>query len=267
MRRFLALLGAVAMVLLAVLARNALDGGDDSGGDDGAAGSDHLRLICGPALRTACDHIAKSAKDVKVKVQAEAATADDLASGRLELDDHTVWLAAGDWPAIAGAGLKSSEAGTTRLDLASSGVLARSPAVIVGPTERMEAAATACGTLDWSCLGDHAGSPWIDIGGENQVGETVKVGLPDVDAAAGMVSVNQAVASRVGKSDFATNDIGDPAVVEWFDDLARESARHAGTQEPLSQMIRVPGSLSLAGALEADAVRELSAAASADPSP
>lgn len=268
MRRFLALLVAVAMILLAVLARNALDGddgagGDDSGGGDGATGSDHLTMICGPALRTACDRIAKSAQGVKVTVQAEAVTADAIASGRLDLDDHTVWLAAGDWPAIAGAGLESSDAGRARLDLASSDVLARSPAVIVGRTERMEAAATACGTLDWSCLGDHAGSPWTDMGGEPGWG-AVKVGLPDVDAAAGMVSVNQAVASRVGRSDFATNDVADPAVAAWFDHLARESGKYTGGQEPLVQLIGVPGSLSMAGALESDAVRELSAAASAE---
>lgn len=266
MKRFVALLAAVAMVLLAVLARNVMDGDDGTGGnhDGGSAGSGDLRLICGPALETTCERITESVEGVSVTVQAEQETADDLASGKLELGENQVWLAAGDWPAITSAGLNPGDAGISRLELASSEVLARSPAVIVGRTERMDAAAAAaCGSLDWSCLGDHAGSPWSDMGGEPGWGE-LKVALPDVDAAAGMVSVNQAVASKVGSSDFATNDIEDPAVAGWFENLARESARSTRpAREPLDLLIGVQGALSMAGALESDAVRELSTAASA----
>lgn len=261
MKRFWALLAAVIMVLSAVLVRGLIH--DGSGAGDPTKGSDaNLALICGPELLAACNAIAKVTDGVSVTEQPEQQTASKLASGQQELGENRVWLAAGDWPEITSAGLGSGAGEAQMAELASSEVLARSPAVIMGRTERIDAALSGCETLDWSCLGDAAGSPWTDLGGEAGWGD-VKVGLPDVDAASGMVSVNQAVASRVGPGGFATNDLDEPTVAGWFERLARESASSGSSLEPLAELIRVQGSLSMAGALESDAVRELGNAASA----
>lgn len=267
MKRLFAALVAVAMVLLAVLLRGLIDNdnGKDDGGGSGAGGE--LVVICGPELLAACNEIAADTDGMRVQEEPEHITAQLLADGELDLDANTLWLAAGDWPAIVASGDPTGDStGAQRLDeLVPSGVLARSPAVIVGRSERIDAAVASCGNLDWSCVGDAAGDPWTDLGGEPTWGD-VKVGLPDVDTGSGMVTVNQAVASRVGRSDFASNDLEAPEVTQWFERLARESsstARSAGSLEPLAELIRVPGSLSMAGALEADAVRELGRAASA----
>lgn len=263
MKRFAALVAAAAMVLLAVVVRSMIDGDDGSGGaQHGSGARSDLRVICGPELRAACDAIAESAEGVSVTEQADQETADDLASGKLTLGEHTAWLAAGDWPAITSAGMGSGDDGGQRLELASSAVLARSPAVVVGATERVEAAGSKCGTIDWNCLGAAAGSPWIEVGGEARWGD-VKVSVADVDSAAGMVTVNQAVASRVGSSDFATNDVEHPNVAGWFEHFARESADDAGAQELLRRLIVEKGSLSMVGVLESDAVHELANAPSA----
>lgn len=257
MKRFAALVAAAAMVLLAVVLRGMIDGDEGSdGAQHGSGARSDLRVICGPELRAACDAIAESADGVSVTEQAEQETANDLASGELTLGEHTAWLAAGDWPAITSAGMGSGDDGSQRLELASSAVLARSPAVVVGATERVEAAGSKCGTVDWSCLGAAAGSPWTEVGGEARWGD-VKVSVADVDSAAGMVTVNQAVASRVGSSDFATNDVEQPAVAGWFEHFARESADDAGAQELLRRLIVEKGSLSMVGVLESDAVHEL----------
>lgn len=264
MKRFGALLAAVAMVLVAVLVRGILDSGGGSEGDgtDGSDGNGDLALICGPELLAACNALAKATDGVSVMSQAEQETANEVASGDLELGENRAWLAAGDWPAITSAGLGSGGDEAEMLELASSDVLASSPAVIVGRTERIDAALSACETLDWSCLGEAAGSPWTGLGGEAGWG-VLKIGLPDVDAAPGMVSVNQAVASRVGSATFATNDLQESAVAGWFEQLALESSRSTSSLEPLAELIRVQGSLSMAGALESDAVRELGSAAAA----
>jgi len=91
----------------------------------------------------------------------------------------------------------------------------------------------------------------------------VKVGLPDVDGASGMVTVNQAVASRVGNSGFATNDLAERTVADWFEHLAHESGSNTSSLPPLSEFIRRPNGLSVVGALEADAVRDLENVAAA----
>lgn len=258
MKRFVALLAAAAMVLVAVLVRGAMDGNEGSGGNgtSGSGGHGKLALICGPELLAACNAIAEKTEGISIDVQSEQETADLLASRDLELSENRVWLAAGDWPAI------TTQGGADLPELVPSEVLARSPAVIVGRTERIDAARSKCATVDWGCLGDFAGSPWTDLGGNATWGD-VKVGLPDVDAASGMVAVNQAVASRVGSSQFATNDLEEPTVSGWFEHLARESGEGTSSREPLAELIQVQGSLSMAGALEADAVRELRNAASA----
>ncbi len=264
MKRLLAALAAVVMVLLAVLLRGLTGSDDDGEARDGATGSGgDLVIICGPELLVACNDLADDTDGVRVREEPEHVTAQRIADGGLGLDANTLWLAAGDWPAIVAS---DDTTGAQRLEeLASSRVLARSPAVIVGRGERMEAASQGCGTLDWSCLGDAAGDTWTGLGGEPAWGE-VKVGLPDVDTGSGMVTVNQAVASRVGGSDFASNDLDVPEVDLWFEHLGGESsnsARSGGSLEPLAELIRVQGSLSMAGALEADAVRELGPVASA----
>jgi hypothetical protein len=258
MKRLAALLAAAAMVLAAVLVRGAMDSDEGSGGNttNGSGRQGDLALLCGPELLAACNAIAEATEGISIDVQPEQETADLLASGELELGENRVWLAAGDWPAIA------TQGGANLPVLASSEVLARSPAVIVGRTERIDAARSKCAPVDWGCLGDFAGSPWTDLGGNATWGD-VKVGLPDVAAASGMVTVNQAVASRVGSSQFATNDLAEPTVTGWFEHLARESGKGSSSLEPLAELIQVQGSLSMAGALEADAVRELRSAASA----
>jgi len=259
-KRFLALVAAVAMVGLAVVLRGLIDGGDagdgGSGSDDGADNGT-LTLVCGPELLPACNELAREVADVTIVAEAEADTAARIADGSLQLDGSTAWIAAGPWPGIATAsGLEVPE-------LSGSEVLAHTPAVIVARNDRMEAINSACGSATWSCIGDAAGAAWTDLGGETAWGR-IEIGLPDPDSGDGTVAVNQAVASRVGTTDFATNDLEVPEVDDWFETLAAESKDNASSISPLSQFLRVPGSLGVVGALEAEAISQLESAAVAD---
>lgn len=254
MTRLLALLAAAVMVVGAIVVRGLLD---DDGGGDGATG-DGLDLVCGTDLLPACNALAggDGGPEVEVTAEDEAVTAQRLADGELVLDGDTVWLAAGPWPALTEA------AGGELPALSGSGALARSPAVIVARDDRMSALEAACGTVTWACIGDGAGDDWADLGGEAAWGR-VEVGLPSTGRGDGSVAVNQAVASRVGRSDFATNDLEDPAVGSWFARLAGESGANATATTPLARFLSVPGSLGVVGASEAEAVDALSSAASA----
>ncbi len=264
MRRLLAALVAVALIAGAVVLRNIIDSDSGDGADSGAD-SESLQIICGTDLLVACNELARRASgdgaDLNVTAEAEQVTAQRISSGELDLSGSTVWLAAGPWPEITEAG------GAPMPALAGSDVLARSPAVIVARTDRMEAIAASCTEVSWACIGDHAGGEWSDLGGEATWGR-VEVGLPEPDAGDGMVTVNQAVASRVGRTDFATNDLDSgpqsAEVSAWFDRLAVESKSNATSTSPLTRFLRLPGSLGVLGALESEAIEQLSTAAAAD---
>jgi hypothetical protein len=245
------------------------DSDADSASGDGGTG-DSLELICGTELLAACNEIAQQLaseeSDLRVSMEAEQITAQRIADGELVLSGQadssgsTVWLAAGPWPEIAEA------SGLPMPTLAGSDVLARSPAVIVALKDRMEAIIASCTAATWACIGDHAGGEWTELGGESTWGR-IEVGLPQTDAGDGMVTVNQAVASRVGSTEFATNDLDSGseggAVGNWFDRLATESNSNDASTTPLTRFLRVPGSLGVVGALESEAIAELSTAAAA----
>ncbi len=257
MKRLLALVAALAMVGLAIVLRGLIDDDSSDGGSSGGGGNGRLTLVCGPELLPACNGLSDEVSDVTVVGEAEADTAARLADGSLRLDASTAWLGVGPWPGIAAA------SGLEVPDLSGSEVLAHTPAVIVARNDRMEAINSACGSANWSCIGDAAGGQWTDLGGEAAWGR-VEVGLPDPDSGDGTVAVNQAVASRVGRTDFATNDLDVPEVEDWFESLAVESKDNASSISPLSQFLRVPGSLGVVGALEAEAISQLESAAVAD---
>jgi len=253
MNRVLAALAAIGLVAGAVLVRHQVDGG-------GSATSDiPLTVVCGTDLAPACERLGGQLGDAaKVTVEPEATTAQRLASGQLKLGRDTVWLAAGPWPEVTAAG------GTAMPALAASDVLASSPAVIVARTDRMSAITSACpeAKATWACIGGQAGQPWTQLGGQAAWGR-VEVGLPVPDSGAGLVAVDQAVASKVGRSDFAINDIDDdPDTAAWFDQLAAASNANVTGTTPLAHFLQVPGSLGVVGALESEAGPALRRAAS-----
>lgn len=258
MKRLLALLAAAALVLAAVVVRGLIDSDGPSEPDSGAASSDGdgFQLICGPELLAACNELAAEGRNIKVTSEDEQATVGRIAEGDLEPDGSWAWLAAGEWPEYARAG------GADVPELPSSEILARSPAVIVARSERLGALENSCPAPDWGCIGGFAGETWESIGGEPSWGR-IEVGLPEPDDGEGMVVVNQAVASEVGTAEFATNDLDDPAVESWFDQLASESNANATSTTPLAEFLRRPGSLSVVGATESEAVMLLDGAAAA----
>ena len=233
MKRLLALLAAAALVLAAVVVRGLIDSDGPSQPDSGAASSDGdgFQLICGPELLAACNELAAEGRNMKVTSEDEQATVGRIAEGDLEPDGSWAWLAAGEWPEYARAG------GADVPELPSSEILARSPAVIVARSERLGALENSCPAPDWGCIGGFAGETWESIGGEPSWGR-VEVGLPEPDDGEGMVVVNQAVASEVGTAEFATNDLDDPAVESWFDQLASESNANATSTTPLAEFLR-----------------------------
>lgn len=237
MRRLLALLAAVALVLGAVLIRQHLDSGDESRGGDGA-----IRLRCGTELRAVCTRLASDDSSIELTIEDEGLTADTLASTRPPTFD--AWLVAGPWQAMVDEARARKHLDEQVL-AAPSKVLGRSPVTLVGPADRMAALSAHCGdTPTWSCIGDVSGQDWSSIGGQATWG-TFRAGLAPPDTGAGLVALDQAVASEAGRTDWDSADLEDQS--GWLAQLVG-SARLS--PDPFDQMLVQTGWASVVAPLE-----------------
>lgn len=255
--RLLALAGATALVLAALVVRSRLDDGERGGGTDRASTS----IRCAPELAEPCTRLARDA-DFAVEIESAGMTADLLATvpdadvDNLELD---AWVVPQPWPAIVDAA--RGRAGLEPLFGEPSAPVARSPLVLAMFADRAGALAGSCsgGEVGWKCLGDAAGRPWADVGGKADWG-AVEVAIPDPEASAtGLAVLGQAVAEYFGRTDLSREDFElDDGFLSWFGRLAgdgKEVARVEATGlTPLDEMLgQGPSSFAATGTSAAEA--------------
>jgi hypothetical protein len=237
------------MVGGAVVVRDRIDGGGSGGGGD-----EPLRLVCGTDLGPVCEALASADDGIEVTVEDEGRTADRLSGGRPDELGVDAWLTAAPWAGIvadnrATAGVEGDPVTST------SDVLARSPATIVALRDRAAALAGSCGgPVSWNCIGELAGRSWTDAGGEAAWG-SVRPGLSPPETGNGLAVLSQAVSSRTVAVDlpaeWARNDLDDPAVSGWFDQLASQAKRAGGSvTDPLARFLVAPATFGMVGALE-----------------
>jgi hypothetical protein len=237
-RRVLAVLAAVGMVVAAVLVRDALDDDDDGGDGEGDGAT---VVVCATDLADACDALGS---DAEVRVEAAAVTAAALADGTLA-EDVDAWITSTAWLEV----VESRAPGA--LDATRS--IARSPATVATAPGRYEAINDLCAGDDvWQCLGASAGTDWGDLGdGSNAQWRELKVGLTDPDLALGLPVLASAAAGFFGTTDFVVNDPRFGEFEAWLANLAEPSA--AGDPNPALTLATRPGTYSAAGAVGAAA--------------
>lgn len=234
-QRVLAVIGAVAFVLAAVVVRNAIDDGGDDDGD--LARDDEVVLVCAEDLRAACDAI----DGAEVRFEAAAVTAGAIVSGELAADVDA-WLTTAAWMEVVSsrAPERSGEAEA----------LASSPTVIATAPGRFDAVIDLCAEADvWRCLGDAAGSDWGDLGAGRPEWRELKVGLMDADGAVGLSVLASAAAGFFGRVDFAANDPAYGEFEGWLANLTEPSG--SGDVNPVRTLITRPGTYSAAGSVTA----------------
>jgi hypothetical protein len=197
-------------------------------------------------LKPACDALASKRANLHVRVEDAATTAKAIVAGNANID---AWLTLQPWPAIVDqlAGRRLTGDGTT---------IASSPLEIDMVAERAAALTASCGGVNWRCLGDAIGQPWTVFGGQPEWG-LVKVGLPPITSASGLLLFANAVSGFFGRTDIATNDFGDDAFATW-----RVKVRDATTKadDPFSTFIlQFPAAFSAVGAVHADAASKVGA--------
>lgn len=242
-RRLLAVLVAVGLVLAAAEARSRLVDGETS-----PAAADDLRVVCVRELAPVCDAITTATPPV---VEDAATTVERFAEGDPGLD---VWLTLVPWPEVAAAA--SAQAGMSEVAATSSPVLARSPALIVARRDRLRALEPTCdgGRLTWRCVGDAAGRSWADLDGDPAWGR-VKVGLDNPERSAeGLLSLSQATSDFFDGEEWTSRSLDSTDYFTWLSGLGAAVEQAAG-QTPLERMLLTGGAdYEFAGALEATAV-------------
>jgi hypothetical protein len=237
-KQLLAGVGAVLLVVGAVLLRGQLDG-DDAGGDGGSSS-----VVCPPDIADQCQTLAD---DHTVEIEPAAETADLLAAGDGDAGDIDAWIVPRPWVEWVVAESDDAAVGEP------SESIARSPVALVVYTDRAQAleAGPCRGTVGWRCLGDAADRPWAEVGGEAAWGR-VKAGLVDPTSATGMIVLGGATAGFFDSADYASNDFGGE-LTGWLGALGA-TAQEAAAGDPVTRMLtRGPGEFAAVGALEVDA--------------
>ena len=208
MRTVLALIAAVAMIAGAAFVRS---GGAGGGGGIGPLPSrTKLTVVCVTELAAACRALGSAATFTIAEAGDTAAELSDDAG--LTPD---AWLTLAPWPQLVNENRQRQ--GLDPLSPAAPTSLGRSPLVLAMWSDRAEVLAETCGgEVAWPCLGEHAGRPWVDVGGQSGWGP-LKPGHADPSSSAsGLLVLGQAVSQFLGRSDFNARDLEDDALLSWL---------------------------------------------------
>jgi hypothetical protein len=239
------------MIGVAVLIRSRLDSGESAAQLDAS----RAIVVCATELATVCNQVQRDHPELQVSVEEATVTAERLAAPGFARDATPIdaWLVPQPFPAMvtenrAFGGLEPVLGDPSR-------VLARSPLTLTVWNDRLEALNGTCGgEVTWACIGDHAGQPWADNGGQENWG-SVKPGLPDPTTTAfGLLVLSQATAQELGRNDFASNDLQDSTYQTWLDQLKRSIRSYppTSTGAALGLMLsQGKGTFDLAGSAEA----------------
>lgn len=236
-QRLLALLGAVAIVLVAIVVRSAMDE-DGGAGSTGGGGDDALVIVCARDLAAICDALTGAT----VIEEDAATTAGQIGSGSLP-HGADAWLTTSAWTEVVEARAPGAIDKLT--------ALAATPVVAAADPARAEALTTLCADVAlWRCLGDATGNDWGTLGGDARWG-ALRVGLPSASSATGLGVLAAVASGYFGGTDFASNDFDSTPFRGWLDTLTAPSG--AGEREPVATLITARGRYTAAGDLAASA--------------
>ncbi len=220
MKRALAVVAAVGMVLVALFVRGTFsDGGGASGGGGGGGSTpDDLTVACPPELAEAC----RSAFGDGAVIASAGTTLDQIAQGTIEVD---AWLVSRPWAEAAQADFPGEVDSVTTTG-------AQSPIVIAIWSDRRQfLAGDGCERpFGLGCLGDVAGRSFSDLGASFP--EDVAVGLTDLSTMSGFDVVSGGASSFFGRDDYASNDF-DSSFQTWLRAFQSDAVTSTGQLETM----------------------------------
>jgi hypothetical protein len=260
-KRLVALAVALGLVAVSLAIRAAVldDDGDGTGGSDGGDGP--LHLTCVTELAEACRAVADgSGGRVRVTVEPAGTTAARIvAAADAAALGADGWLTLAPWPDIVRDRRSRVPADPVLGD--TSAPIARSPLSIAMRRDRADVLARACGgAIDWPCIGEHAGRPWADVGGQPQWQDVVPAHAHPVDTASGLLVLGQAAGQYLATPErpieqIAGNELNDEAFAGWFQQLETSipSSAFESPPTPFDRWVQTGRVVySLVGGLEAE---------------
>ena len=242
MKRAVALVVAIGLVVGAVFVRRALDDGGTGDGADGRGGSSRV-VICATEVASACEAERRDGgvfDGWRVDDEEPGTTAARLSEQKAT--DDSVWVVPQVWVEVVAS--NRAAAGLSPLPAASKSI-ARVGLAAVVPRDRAKALTERCGE-QWSpsCVAEVAGQPWAAIGGSTTWG-AIQIGLGSRDRTGWLLSAVSATAGRVGRTDFASNDLdADDGFDSWFEQFT--AAPVSGRGNPVVTMLSAPGTYGVA---------------------
>ncbi len=245
-KRLAALVVAIALVAGALWLRSRIDGDSATAGPGGTTtvpgsgpASSTTNLVCITELAEVCRAAAAAANGSATSITVEAAgtTIDRLAAA--EDPGEVAWLTLAPLPQLVDD--LRSRAGLVPL-FVDSVPIASSKLVLVGRTPQMGVLAAHCGgAVTWTCLGDAAGRPWSDIGGQAAWGAVQPAHEAPASSATGLLSFANAVVGFFGRADLASADLESDAFTDWVRRLERSIPSFGGPQgTPFEQFLLLP---------------------------
>lgn len=239
MKRLLALLGALLMILVAVLVRGVIDGktpGRAARGGDGPP-----RILCATELKAVCEKAAEGV-DITLSYADPGTTVDAIVKG--EVVDFDAWLLVGPWDRVLADNLRFAQQPAPANPLVGSAtVLARSPVVFATMNPQAgEKVAAVCPT-----------GPAVACAVDDPA---LKIGMAPPRRGDGLVTLAEVVAGRLGSDDFTADDLEDPATASFIGNLADTSRKAGlGNSDPFTVAVTKKGQFQAVATLEAHTSR------------
>ncbi|MGQ0434972.1 MAG: hypothetical protein ACT452_21500 [Microthrixaceae bacterium] len=234
-QRVLAVLGAVGIVLLAVVVRSVID--DRGGSESRSEGNGDLVVACASELAAACQQL----EGVTVVDEQAAVTAERIVDGSTAIGDVDAWVTTSAWIEVVDARAPG--------EVESQVAVASSLVVIATDAARADAVHGLCADAPaWRCLGDHAGAEWGALPGGDPRWGALKTGLPDADSAVGLPVLASVATGFFDSDTFATNDFDLSGLAGWLGRLAAPSGR--GERDPVATLVTTRGKYTAVGDLQ-----------------
>lgn len=231
LKRLAAFLGAVALIIGAVLLRQSLDDNSSSSSDstDTPSGS-KTTVICSTELAAVC---AVLGKNYSVTVEPAGRTLDRLSKDGAAYPD--AWVTLDPLPGMLDTA--RTFANLTAATTSITAIAEDSPAIAV-PADRSASLTSGCGSQSvWKCVGANAGRPWTSLDA-NAKGGDVLAGLMDpAIEAMGLVTFANAVAGYFGAAQLDTSSWQDSGFRSWLRTFSSNAKIVATGTTPLSTLL------------------------------
>ncbi|MCU1393133.1 MAG: hypothetical protein JWM34_1561 [Ilumatobacteraceae bacterium] len=217
-KRLLAFLGAVVLIVGAIVLRSALDDNSSSStsGSGTTSSGGKATVVCSIALAVACDELDPKKFDVAYANDGDEFTA--LSQSGAQVPD--AWITVDPFPGMVDA--QRSFTQQPELTSTVTAVAADAPMLAVASTDAKDFAQACLQQPAWKCIGSNAGRSWASIGGTE--GGDLLPGLRDPDAdGIGLLTFANAVAGYFGNATLSTTQWDDGAFTSWLRNL------HSGT--------------------------------------